>query len=129
MNISGLFHRELGLPFEALDCVNKLTGREWVPQYTKHALRACLDDRYGLIKPGARLRFTKQEIVELELTAGEVTKIVVRQKLDERRDIIYVLLSPQCGAMTVKTVWSNLRTDHHTTLKESLYQRPERILQ
>ena len=99
-----------------------MEGRSFGLTHTRHAQKAALEDRYGRVTLPAVLTIGKGEIVEAEVTNGFLTKLVVRQSLDLKRDAIYVII-PMGAHATLKTVWCNLKTDKHRTLKRHLYAK------
>jgi mannose-1-phosphate guanylyltransferase len=54
-------------------------------------------------------------VVELEKEHATLTKLVVREALDARRDRVLVLI-PADNAWLVVTAWTNATTDTHRTL-------------
>lgn len=99
--------------------------------YSKHALYATNNDRYGAIPVFESIPLSQFTLIELGVRQGkpnqfgisakrEVSKIVVRGAFDEDRDVIFVLI-PRGGDYFVKTVWFNLRTDQHTSLNRKRY--------
>lgn len=87
--------------------------------YTKHALYACSNDRYGAIPVFKTIPLDKFELVELGVVNEKVSKIVVRGHFDSTRDIVFALIPGV--AYKVKTCWYNLRTDKHKTLNTERY--------
>lgn len=87
--------------------------------YSQHAQRASLNDRYGVIPAFETIPLSQFRLVELGMTNGKVSKIVVRGTFDAKRDVIFVLIPGP--TYFVKTVWFNLRSDKHTTLNRSRY--------
>jgi hypothetical protein len=89
--------------------------------YSRHAEQEARNDRYGLvILPGA-LTFDPNNVVEAEFTNGSLSKLVIRQPHDAQRDLILVVL-PGSRVFFVKTVWTNLKTDKHSTLNRNRYE-------
>lgn len=112
----GLYHAEVGLP-ERYRHPNSM-----VPvAYSNHARRAAGDDRYGSIPLPGVLHLTRFETVEVEISGGRVSKIVVRGPLDDTRDAVYVLIPNFGKRWFCKTVWVNLNSDQHKTLDKSRY--------
>jgi hypothetical protein len=58
------------------------------------------------------------DVVELELTNNRLSKLVVRQPLDKKRDRVMVLV-PNGECWTCITVWTNNKTDKHSTLNKA----------
>jgi len=96
-------------------------------QYTSHALKGAREDRYGNIEPflPAHLSLSDSAVcpVEVEMDdCGATTKVVLRLRTGlhcgaDAVDAVLVLVRED-GPL-VKTVWGNLRTDNHATLKTS----------
>ena len=79
--------------------------------------RQAREDRYGAIAIPAQIAFNGADVVEAEFVGGKLEKVVVRLPYDSTRDAIYVCKTDG----TLKTVWSNLKSDSHKTLKKHLY--------
>ncbi len=88
-------------------------------KYTKHALYACNNDRYGAIPVFKSLPLSQFRLVEMEAAHQEVNKIVVRGRLRAGMDCVFVLIPG--GKYLVKTVWLNKSDDTHKTLDRSRY--------
>ena len=111
-----LYHPEVFLPdwFEMPSGVVVL-------EYSRHALKAAKDDRYGHISLPTRLDLSDFALVELGASGKRTSKIVVRGRYDETRDIVLVLCPGPI--YFVKTVWFNLSTDNHKTLRKGRYAK------
>lgn len=110
-----LYHADIKLP----------TGFRLPPRtvrltWSKHAERARMTDRYGMIPKSATVDLSKCRTIEVGMEAGRVKKVVVRTSLDQKNDVIYVLI-PGPSAWLVKTVWINEKNDKHKTLDRSKY--------
>lgn len=88
---------------------------------TSHALKAAASDRYGKLDIPAAVTFRGSDVVEAEVNSGKVTKLVVRVSYDATRDAIYVFGLE--NGVFLKTVWFNLKTDRHATLRRELYAK------
>lgn len=88
--------------------------------WSKHALLAGMNDKYGVIPVFRTIPLSQFEVVEIAAFENECTKLVVRGKFDETRDVVFVLI-PGRESHFVKTCWMNLRTDRHKTLNRSRY--------
>lgn len=121
-----LYHKSIFIP----DWFEMPTDRVNL-KYSKHALYACNNDRYGAIPVFRSLPLSKFTLIELGVKKPKVnqlgmpakrvvSKIVVRGTFDDTRDIIFVLIPGQHNYF-VKTVWFNLRTDRHKTLNRNRY--------
>lgn len=115
-----LYHKDIFLPPLPLP-----KGRVKLT-YSEHAKReAQSDHRSDVVRfLPASVDFRLLEIVEAELSvAGELRKLVVRHPMpDTIRDLVLVV-SPGRGEATwcVRTVWTNTRDDHHSTLNPRRY--------
>lgn len=88
--------------------------------YSKHALRAANDDRYGQIPLTPVLNLAHCQTIEVGTEGRRVRKVVVRTELDDDNDVVFVLI-PGPAKWFVKTVWINRKTDSHKTLDRSRY--------
>lgn len=109
-----LFHAEVFIPEEAKRPVHygRLT-------YGRHARDEALSDRYGHIVLPSCFSPEQARLIESEYCpySARVIKQVWRQRLDEQRDLVLVISS---GGF-VRTVWVNVRGDHHATLNKARY--------
>lgn len=115
-----LYHADIKLP----DGFVKPTGRVGLT-WTRHALRAATDDRYGNIPIFKTATLDNLDIIEVGTENDRVVKIVFRGQMDAERDLVMVLIpdfSIYRGPWTVKTVWINEHNDKHSTLDHSKYQ-------
>lgn len=112
----GLYHAEVGLPERYRHPACRV-----VIQYSQHALREARRDRYGMMELPDFVDLSTYRTVEVEVTSGRVSKLVVRGALDEYRDIVFVLIPKAGKPWFVKTVWVNLNSDTHRTLDRSRY--------
>lgn len=92
-------------------------------KWSNHAVRAGMNDRYGVIPVFKTLPLSQFEVVEIAAANNECTKLVVRGRFDNERDVVFVLIPPfEPGRpYFVKTVWFNLNSDQHKTLDRSKY--------
>lgn len=123
-----LYHTELGLPEQLL---RPITGRTVSLEYTHHAKRAALDDRFaGALKMPTSFTIDRDSIFEVEVTGSKVTKLCVRltkgftAEAKQPVDLILVLCAPERGVAIVRTLWFNERNDSHKTLDASKYCLP-----
>lgn len=115
-----LYHTEIGFPrnFQPPTGTHKL-------QYSRHALEATLDDRYGQIPVLNQINVDRLQLVELGVQDRKVSKLVYRGQLDQERDMVVVVIpKPNNQPWFVKTVWINLKSDAHKTLNRSRYTDP-----
>lgn len=111
---SNLYHKDVFMPVGVLALENyRLTLRP-----TEHAKREAVQDRYGKVTIPEEITFSGRDVIEAEFVAGKLAKVVVRLAHDSRRDAVFVALVDG----TLKTVWTNLKSDKHKTLKKELYK-------
>jgi len=116
--MTGLYHRDIGFP----PAVETLFGKTLTFRFTRHALYACLNDRYGKIMPPSSVRIEPGQIIEAETDEVAVYKIVLRIPYDEKFDLCIALMPFFTGDSLVKTCWLNRVSDRHFTLDKSKYQ-------
>lgn len=113
-----LFHKDVFLP-------KKVTQPVWEDdlEYTTHAKEEAQKDRYGLIELPLKIDFNKATLIEAEAFGNDkmlvCTKQVWRVSLDSKRDLCVVVTREG----RVKTVWVNLSSDKHITLKSDKYSK------
>lgn len=119
----GLYHKEIGLPAGA---VNPWCDLDLELVYSEHAKKAADDDRYGSVPRLDIAGFAPHEVVEVQVENGQPVKAVLRIPCDNRPglDMVLVILRPEAGKALVKTVWFNIRSDKHFTLRRQIYSRP-----
>lgn len=110
-----LYHKQIGLPIT----VNKALGH-YVCKFTMHSLVACLNDRYGKVKPPLEIDVTKENVIEIEILGQSIAKVVIRQAYNQDKDLSMALI-PDGNRAIVKTLWLNDKADNHQTLDESKY--------
>lgn len=96
-------------------------------KYSRHALAAAADDRYGDLRSHLRqsVDVDTGEVIEVELCNGVIQKRVVRFRATPRIDLVMVIANDGL----VKTVWGNDRDDAHTTLDTSKYVKAPKSIQ
>lgn len=115
-----LFHKDVYAPAELFKSPGSLRLH-----YTRHALAAAHDDRYGDLSQflAQKLIIVPDEIIEVECAVtGELLKRVVRHQVSARLDLVWVVMVNG----VVRTVWGNLHCDHHKTLNRDRYVQPPR---
>lgn len=121
--MSKLYHKQLGLPQEAVEA---LSGQSYRFHFSRHALDACLNDRYGKIVPPAQVTVAAEEIIEVEivqaLTGTVINKVVIRKPYNAKFALLIAFIPDRRSAF-VKTCWLNSVTDSHETLDESKYTK------
>lgn len=121
MKVNGLYHKEIGFPDVELP-----TGVYELKKYSRHALNAAQDDRYGVAKRlPTHIDMSKAYLFEIEVKDNQVVKAAVRTHYDDKLDLIVVFL-PQTPDNFVKTVWFNEKIDRHRTLQHWRYDVPPR---
>lgn len=120
-----LYHYLMGWPIGVN--VASLTVGTLKPDYAPHAIQEALCDRYGSVPCPAEIDLTKCMVIELAVDPSwprcprKVTKVVYRTGLDARRDMVFVVRW-KGSRPTIVTVWSNLKTDKHATLRRDKYR-------
>ena len=82
-----LYHKEIGFPSGT-----KVPAIIENLEYSFHAKEAARNDLYGNIKLPDKVNISKENVIEIGLTGGVLSKIVVRSSYDSRRDIILVII-------------------------------------
>lgn len=93
--------------------------------YSRHSLTEALNDRYGVLEsrhfPTVFNSGDGWQVVEVEsFVPGKVDKFVVRKEVDARRSLVLVI--DRTG--TVRTLWTNLNSDGHSTLNKERFDKP-----
>jgi hypothetical protein len=121
-----LYHKDIYLPAEVRDAV--LAQFPLKLHYSRHALRAALDDALGTI-PAKDLPAAIDGVdwlscaFEVETQDnGVVRKIAFRRPTGIHDLIIVVLCDGLCDGL-VKTVWQNRSADGHISLDKSKYEK------
>jgi len=114
-----LYHREIYMPPRVLAAFK--AGVRLGFGISAHALKAAKEDRYGEIEIPPAINVFSKDIIEVEMLGGKLVKVVARKEYDATRDAIYAIAVSPAGHM-LKTVWANLKTDDHKTLRRHLYQ-------
>jgi hypothetical protein len=112
-----LYHTSIGFPSTFRAPVG-----EFALAYTHHALRAALNDRYGLIDLPASLRVSAARIIEIGHDNYRTSKILYRLAYSDDLDLCIVVVPGV--PMVVKTVWLQAKGDAHNTLDASRYATP-----
>ena len=113
-----IYHYTMGLPKGFDSNVGTVPLR-----YTRHAVEASQNDKYGPIKLPACLDTAAALCIEVYLQDGAVSKLVYRVTQSGPTDLVFVVV-PDGRAFKVLTVWKNLKSDRHETLKSWKYARP-----
>lgn len=103
----------------------RVKGMRLSLHWTRHAKQQVVEDKYGVLPPGAYPeRFSWEQnwsLVEVETNdRHHITKFVVRRPADERRSIVLVIRPDDFSPSgRVVTMFLNLNTDTHKTLDRS----------
>lgn len=96
--------------------------------YDKHALAESCFDRYGKLPTPDALDLGAFQVVEIEVndrwprgSSQRVIKLVLRGPCDPKRDVVYVVRYI-ANRPTVVTIWANLKSDQHKTLRKDKYR-------
>lgn len=112
-----VYHKDLYLPQTHLKTV---IGLKMTLNYSDHAQRACVSDRYGIVKPVNNILLTTANLVELYVNDwNKVFKVLARTQQEENLDSCLVI---NLGESLVITTWLCKREDIHLTLDKSKYQ-------
>lgn len=116
-----IYNRAMGAGIPA-QLLKSIVGLPVKLSYSKHALRAALNDRNGRVASApSSIVFTPGNVVEVEAepSATSPCKVVVRLPQDSRTDLVLVII-PEFGVLCgfVKTLWLNRKSDNHSTLRQ-----------
>ena len=116
-----LYHYTIGLPAKYRHPMATVRV-EW----TKHAERAAVTDRYGIVPIVTEVDLSRFFTVEVEQDErGVITKILVRGEFDSGHDVVYALVPRAGKPWVVKTTWLNAHTDVHRLGKSAWkYTKP-----
>jgi hypothetical protein len=90
-----------------------------------HAYEESKADRYGVATLPDSIEIAPQDVVEVQVEAGQPAKAVVRFPYDDNLDLVLVLRpNGKSNRFFVKTVWFNQASDKHRTLRLAPYSRP-----
>lgn len=118
-----LYHKNVFLPPNVKDYTGIIYRLLWTP----HAKRAAETDRYGKIditKLERMLKVDLKDVIEVEKDdiTSQIIKMVIRKPYDKERDVVIAFIPDVVNhEAVVKTVWSNLKSDIHKTLRKDLY--------
>ena len=115
-----LYHYQIGFP-KQMEEIRPVFGL--IPSH--HAKVAAVSDPRGLIKlPLNFIPRTAQVIeVETDMSGRKILKILARQPMDNRNDVVYAFLP---DSKLIKTAWLQTHNDLHKTLDRSKYDAPGR---
>ena len=135
-NLNHLYHIEVYMPKKLIERVNQLKKSIEDYRYSYH-LRTQMEDENDkkhyikderdLVEALNRLEDEQYLPFEVETFENggtfEVTKFVVRVPYDDERDITIVVAPRGNDIGFIKTAWLNYKTDVHSTLDESRYEK------
>lgn len=111
-----VYHKDLFLPEMHLKTV---IGRKMLLNYSDHAQRACVSDRYGIVRPVQNILLTTANLIELYVNDwNKVFKVLARTPQEDSLDSCLVI---NLGESLVITTWLCKREDIHLTLDKSKY--------
>jgi len=108
------FHKDVFLP------KLKLPNEPKRLEYTRHALNAAGDDKYGDLTCflPLELNLSECELVECRLEGKKVTQLLVRTNVAVGLDLVLAVGT----GFRVYTVWGQKTGDQHKTLNRKLYE-------
>lgn len=109
-----------GLPAGAVD---RFAAPVVSLEYGNHAFRESREDRYGIADLPGSIEIAPEDVVEVLVENFQPAKAVVRFPYDDRMDLVLVVI-PRGEKLFVKTVWFNLASDNHRTLRLAPYSKP-----
>lgn len=118
-----LYHRDVFMPRRIRESFLQLTRNGHGIQVliaSCHAENAAKNDRYGVIDLPSQMTFDTMEIIEIEHDGKKCVKAVIRE-VGQEKNIVFVVMPICLGQWLIKTVWYNLASDKHHTLKRHLY--------
>lgn len=121
-----LFNAATGIP-EKL--IQRVAGLRLNLHWTRHAKQQAVEDKYGVLPPGAYPeRFCWEQswsLVEVETDdRHRITKFVVRRPADANRSIVLVIRPDDFAPSgRVVTMFLNLNTDTHKSLDTTKFAK------
>jgi len=112
-----LYHKDVFMPEEVRAIVRR---SRLALKWSRHARAAFLNDRYGLHalgRPPVELDCSGCELVEAEVDAGRLVKMVLRHSFSASMDLVLVVHPDGF----VRTVWGNEKRDVHRSLDRARY--------
>lgn len=117
------YHRDIGIPSNVT-----VPQRVVKCEYIGHADRERFDEKYGHIPRLDDVDLSTADVVEVAVSEGRVSKLLVRvPHPTSRQDDIVMALRPGATKKhpwTVVTNWVNRKNDKHGTLDRSKYADP-----
>jgi hypothetical protein len=93
----------------------KMTCIQKALVFTQHASQRALEK--GVLVPRF-LTIQEGEVVEVELVANQLSKLVMRRAMNKDHDLVLVLIPRDRDTWTVITCWLNRKEDTHRTLRK-----------
>lgn len=114
--MNGLYHKKIGLParYHHPNCTVSVF-------WTHHAMKAALGDRYGEIAFVETIDLSLFETIEVEVTEGTISKILVRGEYSDNLDVTYALIPRAGQSWLIKTTWLNWWNDDHRLISRAKY--------
>jgi len=114
-----LYHKNVYMPKGVKELEVKIVKFDYI---SKHA--ALKAKELGIDLSSCRIIFGGDEIVEIEMDeVGIISKMVIRMVKDEEFDKVYVICADIQKGVVLKTVWLNHKSDNHSTLDISKYEK------
>ena len=110
-----IYHKEIGFP----RCYRRPVGK-YATALSRHARTREVEKGFRV---PAIVDLSKFDVIEIEMSNGIVTKMVIRGEYSDWYDIVLVVI-PRSHGLFVKTAWLNEWDDNHSTLDASKYARP-----
>lgn len=111
-----IYHKDIFFPETTLKTV---IGRKMMLNYSSHAQRECLNDKYGIVKPIMGIFLTKTNLIELYVNDwNQVFKVLARTPQEDELDSCLII---NLGESLVITNWLCKREDTHLTLDKNKY--------
>lgn len=111
------YHAEIGFPGNVDALFDRYFDSFEVVRYSRHAKRATVQDRYGVIPVVKSVReLSRENCFELVTEGSQIVKAVFRLE-SESFDYCY---SISCEGIVV-TCWVNVKNDVHSTLDRTAY--------
>jgi hypothetical protein len=119
----GLYNRgAYGLPARSAEAFAGIVELH----YARHAHDEHLVETLGTDLLPSSIDIQENDVVEIQVSNGTVAKGIVRYPWDDGRDLCFVLVPYKntVNHFFVKTVWFNLVSDKHRTLRLQPFSRP-----